>query len=123
MRKTRSFLSRRRGSPEDGVIADLVFLKVPEVKVVKNRLHLDLRPGDQAAGVARLASLLALLVLENFRHLHPAVVSPAVRLDTREAVVLSGAVAVDRGYWRAYFLPHPTSTGPKLFGSSGWLNA
>ena len=31
-----------------------MFLKVPERKVVKNRLHLDLRPGDQAAEVARL---------------------------------------------------------------------
>jgi Glyoxalase-like domain len=28
-----------------------------EGKVVKNRLHLDLRPGDQAAEVARLEAL------------------------------------------------------------------
>jgi len=45
------------GSPEDGVVPDLVFLKVPEGKAVKNRLHLDLRPGDQAAEVARLEEL------------------------------------------------------------------
>ena len=45
------------GSPEDGVAPDLLFLKVPEGKVVKNRLHLDLRPGDQAAEVARLEAL------------------------------------------------------------------
>jgi catechol 2,3-dioxygenase-like lactoylglutathione lyase family enzyme len=45
------------GSPEDGVAPDLVFLRVPEGKVVKNRLHLDLRPGDQAAEVARLEAL------------------------------------------------------------------
>ena len=45
------------GSPEDGVAPDLLFLKVPEDKVVKNRLHLDLRPGDQAAEVARLEAL------------------------------------------------------------------
>jgi hypothetical protein len=32
------------GSPEDGVAPDLLFLRVPEEKVVKNRLHLDLRP-------------------------------------------------------------------------------
>jgi hypothetical protein len=32
------------GSPEDGVSPDLLFLKVPESKTVKNRLHLDLRP-------------------------------------------------------------------------------
>ena len=30
---------------------------MPEGKVVKNRLHLDLRPGDQAAEVARLEAL------------------------------------------------------------------
>ena len=45
------------GSPEDGVAPDLLFLRVPEGKVVKNRLHLDLRPGDQAAEVARLEAL------------------------------------------------------------------
>lgn len=45
------------GSPEDGVVPDLLFLKVPEGKVVKNRLHLDLRPRDQAAEVARLEAL------------------------------------------------------------------
>jgi hypothetical protein len=45
------------GSPEDGVVPDLLFLKVPEDKAVKNRLHLDLRPDDQAAEVARLEAL------------------------------------------------------------------
>lgn len=45
------------GSPEDGIAPDLVFLKVPEGKTGKNRLHLDLRPADQAAEVARLESL------------------------------------------------------------------
>jgi predicted enzyme related to lactoylglutathione lyase len=45
------------GSPEDGVAPDLLFLKVPEGKAVKNRLHLDLRPEDQAAEVARLEAL------------------------------------------------------------------
>ena len=29
------------GSPEDGIAPDLIFLKVPEGKTVKNRLHLD----------------------------------------------------------------------------------
>ena len=46
-----------KGSPEDGVAPDLLFLKVPETKTVKNRLHLDLRPKDQAAEVARLEAL------------------------------------------------------------------
>ncbi len=45
------------GSPADGVSPDLLFLKVPERKALKNRLHLDLRPEDQAAEVQRLESL------------------------------------------------------------------
>jgi catechol 2,3-dioxygenase-like lactoylglutathione lyase family enzyme len=45
------------GSPEDGVAPDLLFLRVPEGKAAKNRLHLDLRPEDQAAEVARLEEL------------------------------------------------------------------
>ena len=32
----------------------LVFVPVPEAKTVKNRLHLDFRPRDQAAEVERL---------------------------------------------------------------------
>jgi hypothetical protein len=45
------------GSPEDGIVPDLLFLRVPEGKTVKNRLHLDLRPKDQAAEIARLEAL------------------------------------------------------------------
>jgi hypothetical protein len=45
------------GSPEDGIAPDLVFLRVPDSKSVKNRLHLDLRPADQSAEVARLEAL------------------------------------------------------------------
>jgi predicted enzyme related to lactoylglutathione lyase len=45
------------GSPEDGVVPDLLFLRVPESKQGKNRLHLDLRPVDQAAEVERLEQL------------------------------------------------------------------
>jgi catechol 2,3-dioxygenase-like lactoylglutathione lyase family enzyme len=45
------------GSREDGVSPDLLFLKVPEAKAAKNRLHLDLRPKDQQAEVARLEAL------------------------------------------------------------------
>ena len=36
---------------------DLLFLRVPEAKAGKNRLHLDLRPEDQDAEVARLEAL------------------------------------------------------------------
>jgi hypothetical protein len=45
------------GSREDGVVPDLLFVRVPEEKAGKNRLHVDLRPGDQAAEVARLEEL------------------------------------------------------------------
>jgi len=45
------------GSHEDGVVADVLFLRVPEEKAVKNRLHLDLRPEDQQAEVERLVEL------------------------------------------------------------------
>jgi hypothetical protein len=36
---------------------ELLFINVPEAKSVKNRLHLDLRPDDQAAEVARFEAL------------------------------------------------------------------
>jgi hypothetical protein len=45
------------GSPEEGIAPDLLFLRVPEGKTVKNRLHLDLRPDDQDAEVERLIVL------------------------------------------------------------------
>lgn len=45
------------GSPEAGVVPDILLLKVPEAKSVKNRLHFDFRPDDQAAEVARLEGL------------------------------------------------------------------
>ena len=35
-----------QGSPEDGVSPDILFLRVPEAKALKNRLHMDLRPAD-----------------------------------------------------------------------------
>lgn len=45
------------GNREDGVSPDLLFVRVPEAKSVKNRLHLDLRPDDQKAEVARVEAL------------------------------------------------------------------
>ena len=45
------------GSAQDGVAPDLVFLRVPDRKIVKNRWHTDLRPTDQTAEVARLEAL------------------------------------------------------------------
>lgn len=44
-------------SREEGVVPDLLFLSVPEERVAKNRLHLDLRPSDQSAEVQRLIGL------------------------------------------------------------------
>ena len=45
------------GSPEVDVAPDILFVKVPDRKVVKNRLHFDLRPADQQAQVHRLLVL------------------------------------------------------------------
>jgi hypothetical protein len=45
------------GSAEDGVAPDLLFVRVPDPKAGKNRLHLDLRPADQEAEVRRLIAL------------------------------------------------------------------
>ncbi|MBL1084681.1 VOC family protein [Streptomyces actinomycinicus] len=44
-----------RPAPER--LPGLLFVAVPEKKTVKNRLHLDFRPQDQAAEVARLLAL------------------------------------------------------------------
>ena len=49
-----------QGELGDGLLPDLLFIKVPDDKTVKNRVHLDLRPGvgdTQEAEVARLESL------------------------------------------------------------------
>lgn len=54
---TEVVLEPPEGSPESGVCPDILFLRVPEQKSVKNRLHLDLRPQDQDAEVARLEAL------------------------------------------------------------------
>jgi predicted enzyme related to lactoylglutathione lyase len=45
------------GSAEHGVSPDLLFLRVGDRKVAKNRLHIDLRPDDQTAEVKRLEFL------------------------------------------------------------------
>jgi hypothetical protein len=45
------------GSPANDVAPDILFVKVPDRKVAKNRLHLDLRPADQQAEVDRLIAL------------------------------------------------------------------
>ena len=43
--------------PKDGRGVQVLFQRIPEGKQVKNRLHLDLRPDDQAAEVERLLAL------------------------------------------------------------------
>ena len=45
------------GSPQDGVSPDILFLRVPDQKRDKVRIHLDLRPEDQAAEVARAEAM------------------------------------------------------------------
>ncbi len=44
-----------RRSPDE--LPGLLFTPVPEAKMVKNRLHLDLRPDDQEAEVERLVDM------------------------------------------------------------------
>jgi len=44
-----------RSSPDS--LPGLLFVRVPEGKTLKNRLHLDFRPDDQDAEVARLLEL------------------------------------------------------------------
>ena len=44
-------------SPDGSTSTDLLILRVPDSKQVKNRLHLDLRPDDRDAEVARLQEL------------------------------------------------------------------
>ena len=54
-----------RGPDHDGVVwldasdahPEILFIPVPDAKSVKNRVHLDLRPDDQAAEVERLLGL------------------------------------------------------------------
>lgn len=51
----------RRGEfeirPSEDRLPGILFTEVDEPKTVKNRLHIDLRPDDQAAEVARLEKL------------------------------------------------------------------
>jgi predicted enzyme related to lactoylglutathione lyase len=59
-------------SPPDGRWPRIVFVTVPEAKVVKNRVHLDLMPleDDQAQEVDRLLALGATIV-DDRRELEP----------------------------------------------------
>jgi hypothetical protein len=45
------------GGREVDVAPDILFVKVPDRKVVKNRLHFDLRPENQEAEVQRILAL------------------------------------------------------------------
>jgi predicted enzyme related to lactoylglutathione lyase len=43
--------------PAPDRLPGLLFARVPELKTLKNRLHLDFRPDDQEAEVARLMAM------------------------------------------------------------------
>ena len=51
------WIERELGDPKNTGFPDILFLKNSDLKNVKNRLHLDLRPDDQAAEVRRLEKL------------------------------------------------------------------
>ena len=59
-------------SPADGRLPRLVFVGVPEAKVVKNRVHLDVLPidRDQESELQRLLSLGA-TIIDDRRQLEP----------------------------------------------------
>lgn len=44
-------------NPDLVVSPDILFIRVPDEKLVKNRLHLDLRPDNQAVEIERALSL------------------------------------------------------------------
>jgi predicted enzyme related to lactoylglutathione lyase len=50
-------LSPPAGVRANGMSPDLLFLKVPEEKSIKNRLHLDFRPDTQEDEVLRIEAL------------------------------------------------------------------
>ena len=51
------WIERELGDPQNTGFPDILFLKNSTPKNGKNRLHLDLRPDDQSAEVARLEKL------------------------------------------------------------------
>ena len=51
------WIERELGDPQNTGFPDILFLKNSTPKNGKNRLHLDLRPDDQTAEVARLEKL------------------------------------------------------------------
>ena len=51
------WIERELGDPKNTGFPDILFLKNSDAKKSKNRLHLDLRPDDQTAEVARLEKL------------------------------------------------------------------
>jgi hypothetical protein len=44
--------------PEGGTLPGILFLRAPDAKIVKNRLHLDLRPADGSDQATELGRLL-----------------------------------------------------------------
>ena len=51
------WIEREAGDPKKTDFPDILFLKVPDSKVIKNRLHFDLRPDNQNTEVVRLEKL------------------------------------------------------------------
>ena len=51
------WIERELDDPQKTGFPDILFLKVPDKKVIKNRLHLDLRPDNQEVEIERLEKL------------------------------------------------------------------
>jgi len=62
--QTPFFQSIGRSDPQPGANT-MMFIKVPEAKTAKNRVHLDLQASDRAAEVERLVDLGATVLHDN----------------------------------------------------------
>lgn len=56
------WIERESEDPKQTDFPDILFLRVPDTKNVKNRLHLDLRPDNQEKEVERLEKLGAIKI-------------------------------------------------------------
>jgi catechol 2,3-dioxygenase-like lactoylglutathione lyase family enzyme len=99
------------GSREDSVVPDLLFLRVPESKSVKNRLHLDLRPDDQNAEVERLIGLGAsrVDVGQTSKDSWVVLADP----EGNEFCILAPLSPENRTEWRAAYEAYQPATDPE----------
>ena len=52
-----AYIEKSLDSPQGENYPDLLFIKTPDIKKIKNRIHLDLRPKNQLTEVERLEKI------------------------------------------------------------------